>query len=373
MNLNIKKLAIITFLLLSLGQTLGITQNTQNPQNPQNPQGIEDNPKMVFLPLAFKAQERGGICVSASALNIIEYLGYEFELSQDEFFKLFNAGRSGASPRELDRGLASIGYKLKNLYHREIAKRHYNSKETREMEDKAIEVIKEYLDKGIPLSASKTGHAMTLIGYNTHPQGGKDGVFYIWDQGKESRESRESKESKESNVHIEQTNNPLKDYGHLAGLYEIGISTFWNKIYRVDVIEKDNQELSQEERVKLSRLNDLSGLNDLNDLNDLSDLPSKHTISTISTNNREDQRDRERFTKKVAPILLASLLKKNRSIIIPKASEILIINGIANNKEDNLSFKAISYNPQRENKETELSTKEVSELIIDNFNTYYSY
>lgn len=340
-GLGIKK---IIFLLLFLTQAQGITQGIA--QNNQN------EPKSVFLPLAFKAQERGGICVSASALNIVEYLGCDFKLSQEEFFKLFDAGRSGASPQELERGLASIGYRIKNLYHKKAAKSHYNSKQRKEMEQKAIEQIKHYLDSGIPLSASKTGHAMTLIGYNDQGgergERGKEGVFYIWDQGKESKESKESNKSKESNIHIDQANDPLKDYAHLDGLYEISIGTFWNKIYRVDVIEKDTQELSHEEKSKLLPL---------------SANPSRHIIAT---NIDEDQRDQERFTKKAAPILLESLLRSHKKIVIPKGNEIVIINE---------GFKAIVYPNDQGGEEIEavLEIKDVCELILKNSNTYYSY
>ena len=75
--------------------------------------------EFVFLALPFRGQERGGICAGASLLNIIEFHGSHYDLTQQEFFKLFDAGRSGAHIGQMEQGAKNVGLSITTLHYEE--------------------------------------------------------------------------------------------------------------------------------------------------------------------------------------------------------------------------------------------------------------
>ena len=135
--------------------------------------------EFVFLALPFTQQGRGGICAGASLLNIVDFLGLPFQLSQYEFLQLFGAGRSGATISPMDQGLKNIGYEFVPLLLEEKPKR----KDARKIERRCMDI----LDSGQPLSACIPRHALTLVGYNM-----KTEFFCAGDQARTERDPRAS-------------------------------------------------------------------------------------------------------------------------------------------------------------------------------------
>jgi hypothetical protein len=118
------------------------------------PETVIRSGEFVFLALPFTQQGRGGICAGASLLNIVDFLGSNFQLSQFEFFALFDAGRSGATISQMDQGLNNVGYEFTPLLLEEKLKR----KDARKIERRCMDI----LDSGQPLSVCVPGHALTL-------------------------------------------------------------------------------------------------------------------------------------------------------------------------------------------------------------------
>ena len=131
--------------------------------------------KRAFLALPFEKQERGGVCAAASSLNIIKFIDPELKLDQRELFAMFNDGRSGASPTQVLIGLETLGYNSRRLTVDDT------DKET------LISEIQQSLDAGIPAIAAKTGHAMTLIGYDKEKK-----TMIIWDQRMPNMKKRDN-------------------------------------------------------------------------------------------------------------------------------------------------------------------------------------
>ena len=165
---------------------------------------------IVFLAIPFNKQDRKGICAGSSFLNIVDYLGQShrhgqnrFDLTQEEFFSLLNAGKKGATIKDIQHGLGQINYVISSLYLK-------GGKSLKEEEKKElVDQLMAELDKNAPLSILGSGHASVLVGYNSPRK-----VFYVWDQNKTTN-----------------CNNVKKVIPSApAGIYEVPMSSITNKV-----------------------------------------------------------------------------------------------------------------------------------------------
>lgn len=237
--------------------------------------------EFVFLALPFTQQGRGGICAGASLLNIVDFLGSHFQLSQFEFFELFDAGRSGATVSQMDQGLKNVGYEFTPLLLEEKPKR----KEARKIARRCMDI----LDSGQPLSASIPGHALTLVGYNMRTES-----FYAWDQAKTSRDPRVSEAV---------PNLP-------GGVYEIPMDQLGFELDALGHITNcDTPFDGQREKEQL--LETLGAPLDTE--------AEKHKIWAPD---RVRDSDVQSFYRDAIPVLINGLMRKGRSAIIPTGKEI---------------------------------------------------
>jgi hypothetical protein len=237
--------------------------------------------EFVFLALPFRGQERGGICAGASLLNIIDFHGSRYDLTQAEFFQLFDAGRSGAHIGQMEQGAKNVGYAMTTLLYGERPDR----ESARQLEQKC----RDLLDAGQPLSVSKTGHAFTVIGYNMEAQ-----CFYAWDQAKSVSDPR---------IAARVPNLP-------GGVYQIPMGRLGYVLRQISFIQPQGTPFDQphEKRQVLETL----GAGE--------DLPiEKHRIWAEE---REGKRDLESFYRTVSPVLIDGMLRKNRTVVVPTANPI---------------------------------------------------
>jgi hypothetical protein len=237
--------------------------------------------EFVFLALPFTQQGRGGICAGASLLNIVDFLGSNFQLSQIEFFELFDAGRSGATISQMDQGLKNVGYEFTPLLLEEKPKR----KEVRKIARRCMDI----LDSGQPLSASVPGHALTLVGYNMRTES-----FYAWDQAKTSRDPRVSEAV---------PNLP-------GGVYEIPMSQLGFELDALGHITKCQTHFDGQ-REKEQLLETLGAAPDTE--------AEKHKIWAPD---RVRDSDAQSFYRDVLPVLINGLMRKGRTAVIPTGKEI---------------------------------------------------
>lgn len=245
------------------------------------PQTVIRPGELVFLALPFTQQGRGGICAGASLLNIVDFLGSNFQLSQIEFFTLFDAGRSGATISQMDQGLKNVGYEFTPLLLEEKPKR----KEVRKIARRCMDI----LDSGQPLSASIPGHALTLVGYNMRTES-----FYAWDQAKTEMDPRVSEAV---------PNLP-------GGVYEIPMSQLGFELDALGHITKcDTPFDGQREKEQL--LETLGAAPDAE--------AEKHRIWAPD---RVRDSDVQSFYRDALPVLINGLMRKGRTAVIPTGKEI---------------------------------------------------
>ena len=250
------------------------------PDDPR-PETVVRPGQHVFLALPFTQQGRGGICAGASLLNIVDFLGMPFQLSQYEFFQLFDAGRSGATISQMDQGLKNIGYEFTPLLLEEKPKR----KDARKIERRCMDI----LDSGQPLSVCVPGHALTLVGYNM-----KTESFYAWDQARTGRDPRVSEAV---------ANLP-------GGIYEIPMGQLGFELDTIGHVTKLETPFDgQREKEQVLEISGLPADTDL----------LKHKIWAPD---RARDRDVEDFYRDVLPVLANGLMRKNRAIILPTGKEI---------------------------------------------------
>lgn len=237
--------------------------------------------EFVFLALPFTQQGKGGICAGASLLNIVDFLGSHFQLSQFEFFELFDAGRSGATISQMDQGLKNVGYEFTPILLEEKPKR----KEARKIERRCMDI----LDSGQPLSACVPGHALTLVGYNMRTQS-----FYAWDQARTSRDPRVS----ESVVNLP------------GGVYEIPMGELGFALDAIGHITKCETHFDGE-REREQLLETLGAAPETD--------AEKHKIWAPDRVRDHDMKD---FYADALPVLINGLMRKGRTAIIPTGKEI---------------------------------------------------
>lgn len=127
-----------------------------------------NTPEKVFLALPFDKQDRGGICVAAALLNVIQYVDPGIKLSQDELFTLLNDGRSGANYPQIQAALNTLGYDCEEF--------RFGGKDDESLRDS----LRESLSKNIPALSAKSGHMITAIGFDSTNPDKK--TITIWDQ-----------------------------------------------------------------------------------------------------------------------------------------------------------------------------------------------
>ena len=237
--------------------------------------------EFVFLALPFTQQGRGGICAGASLLNIVDFLGSPYQLSQFEFFQLFDAGRSGATISQMDQGLKNVGYEFTPLLLDEKKTR----KESRKIEKRCMDI----LDSGQPLSISIPGHALTLVGYNMQTES-----FYAWDQARTGRDARVSEAV---------PNLP-------GGIYEIPMGELGFSLDAIGHITRS--ETPFDGRREKEQVLEITGLPADTDL-------LKHKIWAPDRVRDRDLRD---FYQDVLPVLINGLMRKGRTVVIPTGKEI---------------------------------------------------
>jgi len=245
------------------------------------PQTVIRPGEFVFLALPFTQQGRGGICAGASLLNIVDFLGTNSQLSQIEFFTLFDAGRSGATISQMDQGLKNVGYEFTPLLLEEKPKR----KEVRKIARRCMDI----LDSGQPLSASIPGHALTLVGYNMRTES-----FYAWDQAKTGMDPRVS-----------------EAVPNLAGgIYEIPMDQLGFELDALGHITKCATSFDgQREKEQLL---ETSGA-------PLDTEAEKHKIWAPD---RVRDSNVQSFYRDALPVLINGLMRKGRTAVIPTGKEI---------------------------------------------------
>jgi len=237
--------------------------------------------EFVFLALPFTQQGRGGICAGASLLNIVDFLGSDFQLSQNEFFELFDAGRSGATISQMDQGLKNVGYEFTPILLEEKPKR----KDARKIERRCMDL----LDSGQPLSVCVPGHALTLVGYNMRTES-----FYAWDQARTGRDPR---------VAEAVPNLP-------GGIYEIPMGQLGFDLDTIGHITKCETSFDGQ-REKEQLLETLGAAPDTE--------AEKHKIWAPG---RVRDSDVQSFYRDALPVLINGLMRKGRSAVIPTGEEI---------------------------------------------------
>jgi len=245
------------------------------------PQTVIRPGEFVFLALPFAQQGRGGICAGASLLNIVDFLGSNFQLSQYEFFELFDAGRSGATISQMDQGLKNVGYEFTPILLEEKPKR----KDARKIERRCMDL----LDSGQPLSVCVPGHALTLVGYNMRTES-----FYAWDQARTGRDPQ---------VAEAVPNLP-------GGIYEIPMGQLGFDLDTIGHVVKC-ETLFDGEREKEQLLETLGAAADTE--------AEKHKIWAPD---RVRDADVQSFYRDAIPVLINGLMRKGRTAVIPTGKEI---------------------------------------------------
>jgi hypothetical protein len=304
------------------------------PDDPR-PETVVRPGEFVFLALPFTQQGRGGICAGASLLNIVDFLGMPFQLSQYEFFQLFDAGRSGATISQMDQGLKNVGYEFTPLLLEEKLKR----KDARKIERRCMDI----LDSGQPLSVCVPGHALTLVGYNM-----KTESFYAWDQARTGRDPRVSEAV---------ANLP-------GGIYEIPMGQLGFELDTIGHVTKLETPFDgQREKEQVLEISGLPADTEL----------LKHKIWAPD---RARDRDVEDFYRDVLPVLNNGLMRKNRVMILPTGKEIpgrpdwrrgeLI--RITEKTKDGYRCVLHPYGT-----ETDFSVRELARFVFESDGIYFSY
>jgi hypothetical protein len=295
----------------------------------------------VFLGLDYEAQERGGICAGSSLLNIINYKNNKFTLTQEEFFSLFNSGRSGANSREMEWGLSQVGYKPWPIY----LKSSGNVKP--EEKEEVIKNIISELDSGNPLSITRPGHAFVLVGYDIPKK-----IFYAWDQSKEtiSDEIRETIPNAPHGVYGIPMSSITTRYDSINAIYGM---YYFEKLKGVGYVCDQIKEEAQF----------IEGINS-------SEMKISLFPHEFPRKPGQSDRDYEKIAKRNLPLLLSGLLRNGRQIVIPHTEYGAEKSNMPTQQRVTLidSSKDGSFNGKEhpEGKIVSLTEKEVMELLLNN-------
>jgi len=226
--------------------------------------------QFAFLALPFQKQGKGGICVAASALNVVSYIDPGFNLEQRELFALYNGGKSGATLTQLIGGLGNVGFETEYLATKSVATKELMSK------------IRAGLDAGRPMVIFQPGHALTLIGYNKPNR-----TLIVWDQ----------------RAHRPGT----PDYLPRGG-FEVTESAFASRFSHIFFIRKADDKPGREEEEKLVAF--LGGTSRF----------LKHTLA--NANQREERLDQ--YARHAGMPNVTALLRAGRTVFILKGKKELI-------------------------------------------------
>jgi hypothetical protein len=314
------------------------TEDAQAEQATEKSIQVINPGELVFLQLPFSEQERGGICAGSSLLNIADYMHRRFQLTQTQFFSLFDSGSSGANVADMEHGLRHINYTLWPLYSRGGGRLEKSEK------DQLVDRLIAELNDRQPLSISRPGHAFVLVGYNMPEK-----VFYAWDQNKDS-------ECEKVRAAVDRAP---------KGVFEIPMAAITSKLDRIDRLVSLKVGELEEEGAVVSKLASIEGWKDLC----LHILPKKHP----------DGRKHNRAAGTKVPLLVTSLLSSKREVAIPSVALEPPLTGGGNTLEDPLTiitgiednvFVGIKH---PEATEAALSKQEVTDLILENGGRYWSY
>lgn len=149
------------------------------PDNPEIPATTETEPpagfawdrtliipgRFAYLNLPFIKQTKPGICVGASAINIVRYLCPDNQLSAGEFFHLITERAAGAGDIELLMGMKMLGLPA------------YCSGLSRANVRADLKRLKTSLDNNLPVLAADRRHMVVITGYNDATK-----KIFVWNQ-----------------------------------------------------------------------------------------------------------------------------------------------------------------------------------------------
>lgn len=135
------------------------------PDQPSWDQTILVPGKLVFLKLPFIKQKRPGICVAASAINLLRYLKPECTLSADELWTRMTSRPAGASYHELAPALSSFGIHSHIVYTRGVPWR------------VLVAQVQQSLDHNKPVLAADVRHMVLIDGYDARIK-----KLFVWNQ-----------------------------------------------------------------------------------------------------------------------------------------------------------------------------------------------
>ena len=121
--------------------------------------------RFAFLNLPFILQKKPGICVGASAINVVRYLCPDNQLTTDEFFRLLTARSHGASNEDLKSGMELLGLPAQEVML------------SRSGAATALRQIKRNLDNNLPVLAADGRHMVLITGYDTEKK-----KLFVWNQ-----------------------------------------------------------------------------------------------------------------------------------------------------------------------------------------------
>ena len=291
--------------------------------------------ELVFLELPFAAQEKRGLCASSSLLNIIDYHGPLFNVTQEEMFALLGTGgKAGATWNEMRIGTKNMNFEMRFVY--------ANTSET-PREDKANlpEKLINLLNDKKPLSVATPSHAMVLVGYNMAT---KD--FYIWDQSKTT-----------GSVKIPEVPWAPK------GTFTVPMNRIAREFETIDAVIPGILPGNRLEKRYLKEKLGITG---------------NIEYHRFYYNDRAPQKELEKFAEMAAPIMLGNLLKKGRKIAVPLTytktpfnaveaeGDVIIIPEIKN--DNTIVAKML---PSEE--KLVLKMDKIVKYILENGNRFYSY
>jgi len=267
--------------------------------------------QFAFLALPFEKQLPMGVCVAASALNVVKFIDPDFNLEQKELFALYNGGRSGATLPQLIGGLENVGYQTEYIA--------TNSLRTNEL----VAKICASLDVGQPMVVFQPGHALTLIGYNKSTK-----KAFVWDQ---------------------RAKGPKSKIGLPPGGTEVSLMALPNKFSHIFFIRKADEKPSREEADFLAGfIGSTAGI-------------LKHSL--INSNEREESL--RRYARHALPQKIAAEMRSGRTLLVPEGKKRLVT--VA--PKDKEPFETCTL---PEKKIEEMSLSSLTRLILASDGTFYS-
>jgi len=225
--------------------------------------------QFVFLAVPFIKQLPKGICTAAAMLNVLAYIDPDFNLDQEEIFKLFNNQSSGAYSSQMLGGLENLGFECEYIRNGSLDSKTLVAK------------IQASLDAGRPVIITQPRHALTVIGYDNSKK-----ILIGWDQARTYRA----------------INLPFN------GGFQIPYASAEKQIQDVFLVRAVSEKPSREEEEKILKL-----------------LPSATDLQRHSfVNSNERQEKDSRFALHALPQTIKALARRARIILIPNGQSGII-------------------------------------------------